>query len=107
MTVCPYCKEQIITNSNEHIIPLAFGTNKTIPNINICKQCNNNYLSKLDNHFCSHSPIAIVLSKHLGKTYEFLYDTSNFLCRDIVDGFIDENNTFRVYPQIIFKENGS
>ena len=113
--ICMYCGETKYDNrTKEHIVPKCLGGKLTLNakgNTAVCKNCNNEGLSSLDQELCTHSPLSAVASNVLGKSMWRTWDKDHS-CNDLLTEAkpIWENNlllNYHNYPQIIFDNDNT
>ncbi len=90
----------------EHIIPEALGGTKTIKCV--CTTCNNEILSRLDDELVSRSFLSVLLLGSSGKKLKYAWDVDHESGDMLLEADAqNEFATMRLYPQIIFCEDGS
>ena len=68
MKNCLFCRNKIISETEEHIIPESLGNNNLIVSGVVCNKCNNGILSDLDNYFCHNNLFAETKMFYVDKT---------------------------------------
>ena len=101
---CIYCGQEIRgVRKGEHVVPQALGMIVTIPRV--CKKCNNNELSQLDNELVTASPLHIAARKELDKNGENVWDYNAQLNLAIEGRLVDDLSAVVQWPQIVLEED--
>ncbi|MCZ6652199.1 MAG: hypothetical protein O7D91_04145 [Planctomycetota bacterium] len=106
MKTCLYCgKPARGIRRGEHIIPEALGGTRTIKCV--CMTCNNETLSRLDDELVSRSFLSVLLLGSSGKKLKYSWDVDHESGNMQLEADAqNEFTTMKLYPQIIFCEDG-
>ena len=81
------------------MVPHALGANVTIRTV--CRECNNNELSQLDNELVTESPLHMVASRELDTNGEDVWDYNAQLDLAIEGHLIEDPRAVAQWPQLI------
>ncbi len=103
---CMYCAGDLIgTATNEHVVPKAIGGRATIRGV--CKTCNNQVLSHLDNNLCTKSPLGLVASHCLRKRFAEYWDVAEGLDNLLLEATpSSDGQSSHLYPQLVIEDSG-